>query len=130
MKNLDRFDIIVSNLKKYSSERPENITLKYIINDKNNEPQTLINFLALAKDLKIGMVSLSPEATEAFSNKISDKTFKGITVFLNEAYKKNINVNVFYDLFGERYSKRIKTENPILIILNFKKLIHIVKNVS
>lgn len=128
MKNLDRFDIIVSNLKKYSSHRPENITLKYIINDKNNEPQTLINFLTLAKDLKITKVSLSPEATEAFSNNISDKTFKGITIFLNEAYKKNITVNVFYDLFGKDYSKRIKQENPILLLLTIKKIISILKS--
>jgi len=125
MKILDKFDDIIVNLKKYSLHHPENITLKYIINDKNNEKQSIINFLTLTKNLKITKVNLSPEGSEAFLNKISNKTFKGINIFLDEAYKKNINVNIFYSLFGKNYTRRIIKEN---LLLNFKKIINKLKN--
>jgi MoaA/NifB/PqqE/SkfB family radical SAM enzyme len=108
MKGRDRFEQIVENLTLYAEKNPDNIVLKYIINDKNNSDGSIVGFLNIAKRLGITRIALSPEAKEAWAGEISIATLGAINIFLHEAKKRRLSVDVFYSLFGEEYSKLIK----------------------
>lgn len=103
MKGKDEFINVISTLQMYNTPYNKNITLKYIINDKNNSKEEIIKFLDIAKNLRISHVNLSAEAYEASENNISCKTFDGIKIFLLESKKRHIKVTIFREIFGKNY---------------------------
>jgi len=107
MKGQDKYNEVVTNIKKYAFINPDKITLKYIINDKNNSWESLTGFLDLCREIRIKQVVLSPEYTECWKHQISEMTFSQIKLFYREANRRNFNVSVLWDCFRTNYPERI-----------------------
>ena len=127
IKGLDIHKKVIDNIRSYAiSHGGSNyITLKYIMKNDNCSKRDINNFIALCKDFGISTTALSPEASDAWSGKISSEAISSGIYFIDKCRMAGISVTILEDLYGPEYSHQIYSglkRVPHIIFLTKQKI--------
>lgn len=90
IKGLDGFGKVVNNLKTYSEHGADNIKLKYIVFEENNNIDEINAFLQTAKSLNVSEIEFSLNFLEVNANKVSKKTLVAAAYLILQAHRIGI----------------------------------------
>ncbi|MDE5833829.1 MAG: radical SAM protein [Desulfovibrio sp.] len=96
IKGLDGFASAYASLKKYADAGADNMTLKYIVFEQNNNIKDVNNFIATAKRLGINKIEFSFDFRELNQNKLSDKTILAAAYLLVRAGAEKLELASFF----------------------------------
>lgn len=107
IKGVDKFDKVISNIKRYRAvTNSRNIVLKYIIYERNNNFYEIQKFLELAQDLGVNEIHYSYNFNDARAGKISQETLRSAAFLHSTAEQLGFFVVPF--LVDEPWLSRIK----------------------
>ena len=123
IKNVDAFDIVVNNLRKYSSDltEPEAISLKYIIIPTINDNYTEFSkFLSFAKKLNIKKVIIDVDArySRLLNYNIDPYLINFVERIKNESLKRGF-ITETYSFYSQCSNNSLKDKNIIHDIYSF-----------
>lgn len=98
VKGVNGFAKVVDSLKKYVADArsPEQIVLKYIIYEKNNQIPEIAQFIKMCASLGIRIIQLSFDFREVNANKVSEQTYIAAAFMSRQAQKFGMGVKPFY----------------------------------
>lgn len=107
VKGVDAFAKVMGNLNRYAREgHPDNIDLKYIVFEANNEIGEIERFLTLCQKLGIRNVELSLNFLEVNKKAVSEKTILGAGYFVARA--RQLGLKNFMFIIDEPWKSRIE----------------------
>lgn len=118
IKGVDGFDKVLENLKKYRSAGKNNIVLKYIIFEQNNNIKEINAFLHIAKLLRINEIEFSLNFQEVNAGKVSEKTLLAAACLMAQAQKTGtVKVVPFYvdDIWMNKINEIMKRTGSVLL---------------
>lgn len=106
VKGVNGFAKVVDSLKKYVADArsPEQIVLKYIIYEKNNQIPEIAQFIKLCASLGIKRIQLSFDFREVNAGKVSEQTYIAAAFMIRQAHNFGLEATTFY-LSGEAIEK-------------------------
>ena len=117
IKQVDSFNIVCENIKKYAKANPDNIIIKYIlVPGLNDSLKEIDNFLKLMKDFGIKTVALDIEVKYAmkYENKnVSNHIYLLVDYFENIAEKFGIKVITYSFLSYVLKNRKIKKSSLV-----------------